>query len=231
MRSLFHFESVPYDGNDLSRRQLLRISSCCGRMIAGLLLCVVFMVGVAHLPYTYGLDLPSCILGFLIIYSGVIPLSLVHGITPNWHNMSRASLCLGILILYFTPFLFWWASQPNDLYYAVNGVLCLISITGLLALLNAMASGYARRVEDEAFHLEARLSMWAVLAIYGIPLMAALFFCVGFIMRHQSNPLAQLRLSLSNVLDFLVMIACIPLALTSINLWKTRQKCIELIRQ
>jgi len=200
-------------------------------MVWGLFISLLLIVGMARIPFSYGINIPACMLGFLIIYSGIVPLALLHGLSPKWPAFSRGALILGLLILYFTPFIFWWSVQPNEIYYAINGVACMISIIALLAVLNHMAALYAQRVEDEAFRLEARLSMWAVVGIYGLPLVYALIFSAGFMIRHHSNPLAQIRLSLSTAWPFLVMMGSIPLVLTGLNLWKMRQKCIELIRQ
>ena len=93
-----------------------------------------------------------------------------------------------------------------------------------------MASELALRTKDKLFALEAHLSVWAVFLMLGIPLLLTLIYAGYFTLRHNSPPFAHLKMLVSNAPSHMSVIVILPFALTIINLWKTKQKCIDLMR-
>ncbi len=64
----------------------------------------------------------------------------------------------------------------------------------------------------------------------GIPLVLTAIYAGYFTLRHHTPPFAHLKTLIEGSPSHMSLIVLLPFALTIINLWKTKQKCIDLMR-
>jgi len=220
----------PRPDGSLSNLQLLRLVRGASRVYWGIVLALILGTQLVKVELLEAMRIPPYIVGLLLTYWGILLLYGAGPITSHWSKMSKACCFLGLILLYFTPFLYWWEQAPEEIYYAVNAFLFWSCTIFILVLLNQMASELALRTKDKLFALEAHLSVWAVVLMLGIPLLLTVIYAFYFGLRHQTSPFAHLKVLIQGSPGHMSIIVLLPFALTIINLWKTKQKCIDLMR-
>jgi len=177
----------------------------------------------------------------LLISMGVAPGLVVTGLMwygvwqigryqpghPVWQRTAERARWLGLLLIGFSPFLYWWSRQPEVLYFKISaaalilfGLLFLAQLNTLLRRLTALLPDQALREETSSM---ARLNygILAVLGLFQVGLFALdrlAFDAAAEFVARQYLWLARLLLLL-----FLVM----PLAITIAVMWKIKETILQ----
>lgn len=187
-----------------------------------------------------GVALPTPVSN-LLISMGVAPGLVVTGLMwygvwqigryqpghPVWQRTAERARWLALLLIGFSPFLYWWSRQPEVLYFKISaaalilfGLLFLAQLNTLLRRLTALLPDQALREETNSM---ARLNygIIAVLGLFQVGLFALdrmAFDAAAEFVARQYLWLARLLLLL-----FLVM----PLAVTIAVMWKIKETILE----
>lgn len=177
----------------------------------------------------------------LLISMGVVPGVLVttvmwYGVwqvgrfqpgIPSWQRSADRARSLSLLLIGFSPFLYWWSRRPELLYFKISaaalilfGLLFLAQLNALLRRLTAMLPDQALREETAAM---AKLN-------YGILAALGLFQLVLFGLDRVSfdaaaDFVARQYLWLARLLLLLFMV--MPLAITIAVMWKIKETILE----
>ncbi len=177
----------------------------------------------------------------LLISLGVVPGLLVsaaiwYGVwqvgrfqpgVPSWQRSADRARGLSLLLIGFSPFLYWWSRRPELLYFKISaaalilfGLLFLAQLNALLRRLTAMLPDQALREETAAM---AKMN-------YGILAALGLFQLVLFGLDRVSfdaaaDFVARQYLWLARLLLLLFMV--MPLAITIAVMWKIKETILE----
>lgn len=146
---------------------------------------------------------------------------------PGWHRSADRARSLSLLLIGFSPFLYWWSRRPEVLYFKISaaalilfGLLFLAQLNALLRRLTAMLPDQALREETSAM-AKLNYGILAGLGAFQLVLFAldrvSFDAAAGFVAR-QYLWLARLLLLL-----FMVM----PLAITIAVMWKIKETILE----
>ena len=135
------------------------------RISLGLLMLLLFLAGVLSVRKPALIQLPSYVIGTLILYWGVLQLPRACMPGKTWPRAVYASFGLLFLQLYLAPFYTWWNDAPYSSYFFVHLFALLFSILLLLYLLNRLARELAKQLGDAEFMVESTLSSWAVVGM------------------------------------------------------------------
>lgn len=145
----------------------------------------------------------------------------------SWQRAVDRARGLGLLLIGFSPFIFWWSRRPDVLYFKASaavlilfGLLFLAQSNSLLRRLTAMLPDQALREETASM---ARLN-------YGILAVLAFLHVVVFALDHRVFAAIAAWLP-RQYLDFgrlmLLLFMVIPIAITIAVMWKIKETILE----
>ena len=133
------------------------------------LLTVLLFIGAADIQVLHPFRVPSFLLGTAAGLFGLTLLRPADRLTPRGRRHRRQARWLLLLQVYFAPFIGWWQAAPDNLYFFLHLLLFLISLSGLLLLVNRLAGDLGGVLADAGVVNEALLSrriiQWLVLPL------------------------------------------------------------------
>jgi len=197
-----------------------RIDRGLSRVMWGLLLTCFFMIGVVRIPVLNDLAFPAALFPMGYLLWGLWSLGRETLPAQGWSRVIKWSLGLGVLVLYFIPFLEWWPAQLGSYFFALNVFAAALVLILFLAMLNLVPAELARLRDNDTARRELVFSAWfagAMLTfIFGVVVIFAAFtFLTGrglpFKDLFQTAPHWHIRAMLF-----------LPVALTLFSLFKGR---------
>ena len=158
----------------------------------GILLTVLLFIGAADIQVLRPWHAPSFLLGTAAGLYGLTFLRPADHLTPHGRRHRRQARRLLLLQAYFAPFIGWWQATPDNTYFFLHLLLFLISLSGLLLIVNRLAGDFGVVLADAGVVHEAllsqRLIQWLVLPLTlawgaaGIALRADVLAAPGFLL-------------------------------------------------
>ncbi len=190
--------------------------------------------------YRVGSGLPSPfsdLLHSLGIFPGLVVTSLLwYGVWQigrfqpgviGWQRTADRVRGLSLLLIGFSPFLYWWTRRPEVLYFKISaaalilfGLLFLAQLNALLRRLTAMLPDQALREETASM---AKLN-YGILAVLGL-CQVALFGVDRLTFDAAAEFVTRQYLWLARLLLLLFMV--MPLAITIAVMWKIKETILE----
>lgn len=176
--------------------------------------------------------LPSYIIAVGLCYWGLIALRQVNPISHAWQRHLRIAFLLVFLLLYFSPFVYWWTLHPHGNHFVVNLFGMLLSATWLMWTINNLAGEVALALEDRMFLIESKLCGWAVLVLMAAPLL--LYFAYASF--HASREEIALYLVIQDLrflpyAQWIFALLILPITLTLAIAWKTKEQAFASLRK
>ena len=126
--------------------------------LSGSLLCtVLLLMGAVEIRLLNLFHAPTFLLGTALGVCGLAFLRPADRLSPPGRRRRRMARGLLLLQVYFAPFIGWWQAAPENLYFFMNVLLFLLSLAGLLLLINRLAGDLGLALADANVVSEARL--------------------------------------------------------------------------
>lgn len=146
---------------------------------------------------------------------------------PSWQRSADRARGLSLLLIGFSPFLYWWSRRPDVLYFKISagalilfGLLFLAQLNGMLRRLTAMLPDQALREETGSM---ARLN-YALLAV--LAALQILFFALDRVsFQAVAAWVSRQYFEFARLLVLLFMV--VPVAITIALMWKIKETILE----
>lgn len=146
---------------------------------------------------------------------------------PSWQRAVDRARWLALLLIGFSPFIYWWSRRPEILYFKISasalilfGLFFLIQLNVVLRRLTAMLPDQALREETISM---ARLN-YAILGILGA--MYLVFFALDRVtFQAIASWVARQYIEFARIMLLLFMV--IPIAITIAVMWKIKETILE----
>lgn len=161
---------------------------------------------------------------------------LVKVIGPRWRTRGRSSFVFAVLVLYFSPFLYWWKALPYHLYLTLNLFGLILVVIGLLISMNLLSIELGRFLEDRSLRKESKLFLALNALVLAVPTAGAIGWAALVSWKNQSVDsfglgfLALFRLPYPWKLMLFVLLF-LPISLTLANLWRVKEILVERLKQ
>lgn len=161
---------------------------------------------------------------------------LVKVIGPRWLSRARCSLVFAALILYFSPFLYWWRALPHNLFLTINLFGLILVVIGFLISMNLLSMELGRFLGDRSLRKESRLFLGLNALVLAVPTAGSIGWAVMVSWKNES--LASLGLGFLALFHLhypwklmLFVLLFLPVSLTLANLWRVKEILVERLKQ
>lgn len=211
-------------------RSLGRLVRGLSALFWGLPFALVISVQTARTEMFANLGLLPPLITQSCLLFGVLELRHFHPQERVWQRAVERLLVLALINLGLSPFLFWWNKIPHQLHFqlavaglAVSGLLFLFCLNGALQRLAAMLPDQTLRIEAHLFTTVNR-----TLVGLNLVLIAVWITLVPFqVAPHSWYPFIILATSIGLVV--VVLLVLLPLSLTMVMLWRTKETLLNSI--
>lgn len=146
---------------------------------------------------------------------------------PSWQRAVDRARGLGLLLIGFSPFIFWWSRRPDILYFKASAAVLILFGLLFLAQLNSVLRRLTAMLPDQALREEtasmARLN-------YGILAALAVLHLFVFALDHRVFAAITAWLP-GRYIEFgrlmLLLFMVIPIAITIAVMWKIKETILE----
>ena len=147
-----------------------------------------------------------------------------------WRRTARSGLFASFLLLYFGPFVYWYASLPRVGWYFTGNLLVLMgSVVLLLWAASKLSSLMGELIGDKELAAEARLCAWSVLVLMFIPAVALTVIGGVMAVRYESSLVSELQGLRLNLPVWVQIFLLLPLSLTMVALWKAKERTLQAV--
>jgi len=188
---------------------------------------LLLMAGLVDIEPGKGFRLPTYVLGALLLYAGAMHFCRAGSITYPWRRLSFRFLFLVALMVYFAPFVYWSTQAPYETFFVANLLGLATTSVAALYLVNRLAMHVGDVLRDDTFHVEARLSGWALLALTAFPLACLLLYALQSMIRFDSSLYTELVAVHYQTPRWMVSLALLPVVLTVVIAWKAKECCFR----
>ncbi|MBP7830859.1 MAG: hypothetical protein KA248_13185, partial [Kiritimatiellae bacterium] len=136
---------------------LLRMARGFSCIFWGIPLALLMFSGALDLRVTPRLRIPTFVLGLILVFAGILQLNRAPNLTPRWAGRIRHAQVTLLILVYLSPFVYWWRAMPHVAYYGVNMLAIVVTAMGGLLALNRLAEETGRLFGDGMVVIEARL--------------------------------------------------------------------------
>jgi hypothetical protein len=206
-----------------------------GRLVRGLsalfwglpaALVICFHTARADSLKTFGIIPPVVCTGLL--FYGVRQMISFQRQERVWRGALDRALCLSLINLGLSPFLYWWNKVPGNGFFTIMVVLMTVSGLLFLGSLNVVLQRLGAMLPDESLRLETR--QFTVLNLNLI--WATFVLCIIYLGLGQLKSPPLYLQAVMIVLDrgsfwLLVLLVLLPLAMTMALLWKTKEVILD----
>ena len=215
----------------LSPTDLLGLAQGFSRILWSIPLGLFLFTGAMDFAVSLYFRLPSYIVAVLLFLWGLLRLRRVHSMSRQWTHYLHVAFLLVILLIYFSPFVYWWTHFPEGDHFVINLFGMLLAATWLLWSINRLAGEVASALQDRFFLIECRLSGWAVQALMSAPVF--LYFVYATLYAGRADiPLHRTLEDLRYLpyIQWYFALVLLPLTLTIAIAWKTKERAFTLLR-
>lgn len=171
-----------------------------------------------------------------IVCYGLLSLTQAEGVGPLWRRWGRIGLVSAALNLYFSPFLYWWQSFPDEARYTLNVFALILSAIVLLVSLNLMCVELGRFSGDRSLQGESKLFLILNAVILGVPAISA--FAWAAIQSWQRGSGESLGLEFIDLFRLpsywrmlLFVLLFLPISLTLANVWRVKEMLLDELKK
>jgi len=163
----------------------------------------------------------------IMMWFGVWQVGRFQPAIPSWQRSADRARGLSLLLIGFSPFLYWWSRRPEVLYFKISasalivfGLLFMAQLNALLRRLTAMLPDQALREETVSM---ARLN-YGILAVLGA--LHLVFFALDRVTFEAITAwVARQYIDFARLMLLLFMV--IPIAITIAVMWKIKETILE----
>lgn len=207
---------------ELDPAQCLYLTRGLSRLFWGLLFAMTLFFADATLALSKRMSLPAYVLGALLALWGARILRMAGAFTPRWIFLVRAAIALLALTIYFAPFLKWWKSKPDSMWFITNAFVFFGVSILLIASLSLLCLAAGRRMGHRGLRLESWICFASVIIMLVVPYLFVLAALCLFPDYFQAC-LGEIDATGFKLPMPILMVALAPCALTLVNLWKGRE--------
>jgi len=175
---------------------------------------------------------PRCLLqiarGFSCSFWG-IPLHRSKPVTRRWKTWARQGLTLSFILVYFSPFVYWWSHLPFTGYYVGNMLALVACATWLMFSVNRLAAETGMALQDRTFAIEADLCGWSTVGLMMIPLLITTGLTLYYAGVARLDWITEWVSVQPDMPIWLYGFFLIPITLTMTSAWKAKEICIRAI--
>lgn len=171
-----------------------------------------------------------------IICIGAIKLVRVEGVGSRWRKRARACIATSVLLLYFSPFLYWWKAVPESSYYTLNLFLMILAVVAFLSALNLLCIELGRFTGDRSLVTESRVFLGLTALVLALPAAWAFGFAAMRSLRADSSE--RIGLEFVNLFQLhpmlrlgLFIVLFLPVSLTLANLWRVKEMLLDELKK
>lgn len=171
-----------------------------------------------------------------IICVGAIKLVRVEGVGSRWRKRARACVVTSVLLLYFSPFLYWWKALPENSYYTLNLFAMILAVVAFLSALNLLCIELGHFTGDRSLVAESRVFLGLTAFVLALP--AAWAFGFAAMRSLQADSSENLGLEFVNLFRLhatlrlgLFIILFLPISLTLANLWRVKEMLLDELKK
>ena len=215
----------------LTPRALVRMVRGFGAVFWGLPVSLLLFFGAVEIHLVAQFKLPSCVLGLVVVYVGLVLLRFAGVQSRMWTRHGRIGLVSTFLLIYLGPFIYWFTYMPRSgLYYLLNMTLFFASVILLLFSVNRLAAEVGVETGDRDLMVESRLCAWSVILLMLLPTALTAVFSSYMAMKYESSLLAEMRGVRRDTPVWIHIFFLVPLSLTMTSAWKAKERCITLLK-
>ena len=211
----------------VSSRQLVQMARGFSCSFWGIPISLLLFFGAVDVDVMEKVRLPAYILGVLLVYVGFILLHRSRPVSSRWKSWARQGLLLSFVLVYFSPFVYWWERLPFAPFYIANMLVLVICATWLLLSVNRLASEIGRALGDRTFALEADLCGWCTVCLLGLPILLSLGFTIHSTGLAELDWLTQWVTLNATLSRWVYIFILIPITLTMTSAWKAKESCMQ----
>jgi hypothetical protein len=171
-----------------------------------------------------------------LVCFGAYKLSKVPTMGDRWKRRVRVSLSLAAINLYFSPFLYWWLTMPDNAFYTLNMFAFIGSLILLLFSLNFLSMEFGRFLGDSSLVIESRLFLGINVLVLALP--SAGVFVWAAIRSWHIESTQSMGLEFINLLELpypwqllLFIVLFLPVSLTLANLWRVKEILVDELKK
>ena len=175
--------------------------------------------------------LPMYVLGVGVVYIGIVLLRYSGLERVSWMRHARNGLLAAFLLIYLSPFVFWFTYLPRSgWYYTMNVGLLLGSMMWLLFAISRLAGEFGVAVQDRNIVIESRLCSWSIVLLMLLPVIVAAIYGGCMAMQHERSLIMGMRDVRREIPWWIHFSSLVPLSLTMMSSWKVKEKCLTLLK-
>lgn len=212
-----------------SPRCLLQIARGFSCSFWGIPLSLLLFFGAVDVDIMERVRLPAYILGVLLVYIGFIFLHRSKPVTRRWKTWAGQGLILSFILVYFSPFVYWWSHRPFTGFYVGNMLALVACATWLMFSVNRLAAEVGMALQDRTFAIEADLCGWSTVGLMMIPLLITTGLTLYYAGVAQLDWITEWVSVQSEMPVWLYFFFLIPITLTMTSAWKAKECCIRAI--
>lgn len=210
---------------------LLRLARGFSCIFWGIPLALLMFSGALDLRITPRLRIPAFIFGLVLVFAGILQLSRASDLTPRWARRIRHAQVALLILVYLSPFVYWWRAMPHVPYYGANMLaIVVVAMSGLLAL-NRLAEEAGRLFGDGTFMIEARLSGWLSVVFLLAPGAMAVIRSILAAAPMENSRVWSLVLVPYLMPRWMYALALLPFTMTMMMAWRAKELCLRAIRR
>lgn len=212
-----------------SPRCLLQIARGFSCSFWGIPLTLLLFFGAVDVHVMERVRLPAYILGVLLIFIGFTFLHRSKPVTRRWKTWARQGLTLSFILVYFSPFVYWWSHLPFTGYYVGNMLALVACATWLMFSVNRLAAETGMALQDRTFAIEADLCGWSTVGLMMIPLLITTGLTLYYAGVARLDWITEWVSVQPDMPIWLYGFFLIPITLTMTSAWKAKEICIRAI--
>ncbi len=224
-------ENITHANGAFASSDLLALMRGFSRVLWSIPIGLLLFTGMLDLAINRFIRLPTYVISTLLFFWGLMALYRVRPLSPAWSRYLRLAFVLTLLLIYFSPFIYWWMRLPFQDHFAINLLALMLAITWLLWIVNRLAEEVAGAMRDRVFLIEARLCRWSVLAIILVPLSGYVVYALAMNIVHGmaiTHILQNMRY-LPHV-HWMLALILLPMTLTISIAWKAKECALSILK-
>ena len=205
-------------------RELLRIARGFSCLFWGLPLTLLLFYRALDVAAINRLHVPPHLFGVVLLYVGMGLLYFSGVPSPRWRRTARGGLFAAFLLLYFGPFVHWYATLPcAGFYFTANLFLFAGAVIWFLWAANRLGLLLGILAGNADFAADARICARSVLVLMLVPLLVALGLGAVLSIRYESTVLSEINGIRLVTPVWIQGFFLLPLSLTMLTLWKAKE--------
>ena len=214
-------------GGPLPTKASLKLIRGFSWVFWGLPLTLLLFFGALQVEALARLQLPSYLIGVVILFTGLIHIARAGPLTRTWLGWARSGIVLSFMMLYLAPFVYWWQRAPHVRFFGANMWFLLACTMLVLVVVNRLAAELGTVYQDSTFAIEARLCGWSVVVLMMLPFGIALGYAYYTFRKYGITMRTTLGVAHKEMPFWLHVFFLLPFTLTMTTVWKARERAMK----